>query len=159
MDRAIADNPEELARQVGTAMYARDNTVQSLRISLEEIRPGYARMHMTVRPEMLNGHQLCHGGYLFALADSTFAYACNSHNHNTVASGCSIEYLAPAYAGDVLTAAGQERMLLGRTGIYDVDVTNQDGKLVAAFRGKSHRIKGEVIGQGSAAATAARHED
>ncbi|MEW5889664.1 MAG: hydroxyphenylacetyl-CoA thioesterase PaaI [Pseudomonadota bacterium] len=143
MDSRIM-NAEDLARQVGEAMYPRDRAAQSLGITLEDIRPGYARMRMTVRPDMLNGHALCHGGFLFTLCDTAFAYACNSHNHNTVAAGCSIEYLAPAFEGDVLTAEAREHVLHGRTGIYDVDVTDQHGKRIVAFRGKSHRIKGAV---------------
>ena len=116
-------------------------------ISLLSIAPGECRMTMKVRPDMLNGHLTCHGGFLFAFADSTFAFACNSRNLNTVASGCTIDYLAPAFEGDVLTAHAQERSLAGRTGVYDVTITNQDGKAVALFRGRSYRIKGQVIGQ------------
>ena len=94
---------------------------------------------------MLNGHDICHGGLIFTLADSTFAYACNSRNLNTVAAGCSIEFLKSGKAGDVLTCEGVERVLQGRHGIYDMTVTNQDGEVVAMFRGKSTQIKGNVI--------------
>lgn len=128
-------------------MYRLDRTSQFLRIALDEIRPGYARMSLTVTEDMVNGHGMCHGGFIFTLADSAFAYACNSHNHNAVASGCSIEYLAPAQIGDVLTAIGEERALAGRSGIYDIEVNNQDGKRIALFRGKSHRIQGELVKQ------------
>jgi acyl-CoA thioesterase len=88
---------------------------------------------------------MCHGGFIFTLADSAFAYSCNSHNHNAVASGCTIEYLAPAHVGDVLTATAEERALAGRSGIYDIEVSNQAGKRIALFRGKSHRIQGELV--------------
>jgi len=94
---------------------------------------------------MVNGHAICHGGFIFTLADSAFAFACNSYNFNTVAQGCSIEYLAPARESDVLTAAAQERSLSGRTGVYDIEVTNQRGETIALFRGKSYRIKGHIV--------------
>lgn len=138
---------QDLAEAVGREMYRLDRTSQFLRIALDEIRPGYARMSLTVTEDMVNGHGMCHGGFIFTLADSAFAYACNSHNHNAVASGCSIEYLAPAQIGDVLTAIGEERALAGRSGIYDIEVNNQDGKRIALFRGKSHRIQGELVKQ------------
>jgi acyl-CoA thioesterase len=136
---------QELAEAVGRGMYAQDRTSQFLRIALDEIRPGYARMTLRVTEDMVNGHGMCHGGLIFTLADSAFAYSCNSHNHNAVASGCTIEFLAPAHIGDVLTAVADERALAGRSGIYDIDVRNQDGKLIAVFRGKSHRIQGETV--------------
>lgn len=136
---------QELAQAVGREMYAKDRTSQFLGIALDEIRPGYARMTLRVTEDMVNGHGMCHGGLIFTLADSAFAYSCNSHNHNAVASGCSIDFLAPAQVGDLLTAVAQERTLAGRSGIYDIDVTNQDGKRIAAFRGKSHRIPGETV--------------
>ena len=125
-------------------MYQRDPTSQALGMLLAEIRPGYARMTMTVRADMLNGHQSCHGGYIFMLADSAFAFACNSHNHNTVGAGCSIDYLAPGREGDLLTAEASEQALAGKTGVYDVKVNNGEGRTVALFRGKSHRIAGMV---------------
>jgi acyl-CoA thioesterase len=102
-------------------------------------------MTMRVRPDMLNGHGTCHGGFIFCLADSTFAFACNSRNDVTVAAGCNIEFLQPAYENDVLTASGEEVALIGRTGIYDIRVENQKGEIVATFRGKSARIKGQVV--------------
>jgi acyl-CoA thioesterase len=114
-------------------------------MTLDAIRPGYARMGMRVREDMLNGHGTCHGGYIFMLADSAFAFACNSHNFNTVGAGCTIDYLAPARAGDMLVAEAVERALSGKTGVYDVVVTDQDGRKVALFRGKSHRVAGHVV--------------
>lgn len=136
---------DALAKAAGAAMYARDPASQGLGMTLDEIRPGYARMSMRIRPDMLNGHGSCHGGFIFALADSAFAFACNSHNLNTVGAGCTIDYLAPGWQDDVLTAQAAERALAGKTGIYDVDVVNQDGRLIATFRGKSYRVGGEVV--------------
>jgi acyl-CoA thioesterase len=100
---------------------------------------------MPVRKEFLNGHGICHGGLMFTLADSSFAFACNSHNINTVAAGCSIEFLRPVHGGDVLTAEATEQILSGRHGIYDIRVTNAAGQVVAMFRGKSAHIKGHVV--------------
>jgi acyl-CoA thioesterase len=114
-------------------------------MQLISIAPGVATITMRVRPDMVNGHHICHGGLIFTLADSAFAYACNSYNLNTVASACHIDFLAPAREGDVLEATATERSASGRTGVYDIEVKVQGGKLVALFRGKSYRIKGEVI--------------
>ena len=100
---------------------------------------------MRVRDDMLNGHGTCHGGYIFMLADSAFAFACNSYNVNTVGAGCTIDYLAPGRAGDMLVAEAVEQALSGKTGVYDVVVTDQDGRKVALFRGKSHRVAGHVV--------------
>lgn len=136
---------QELAEAVGREMYRHDRTARFLDITLDEIRPGFARMSLRITEDMVNGHGMCHGGFIFTLADSAFAYSCNSHNHNAVASGCAIEFLAPALVGDLLTALAEERALAGRSGIYDIDVTNQDGKRIAVFRGKSHRIQGELV--------------
>ena len=143
----VPTDPQVLAEAVGQRMYSIDPATQAMGIVLEMIAPGEARMRMTVRRDMLNGHQTCHGGFLFAFADSTFAFACNARNQSTVAAGCTIDFLAPGFEGDVLTAHAKERSLAGRTGIYDVTVTNQDGKVLALFRGRSYRIKGQVIGQ------------
>ena len=131
--------------QVGAHMYASDRASQSLGIRIVALGAGTATLEMAVRDDMLNGHAICHGGFIFLLADSTFAFACNSYNRNTVAQGCSIEYLAPAHRGDVLRATGVERSRSGRTGVYDIDVRNQDGTTVALFRGKSYRIDGHVV--------------
>ncbi|VVE57898.1 MULTISPECIES: hydroxyphenylacetyl-CoA thioesterase PaaI [Pandoraea] len=138
-------SPEALARATGEAMYSTDRASQWLGMELQEVRPGYARMTMRVRDEFLNGHAICHGGLMFTLADSTFAFACNSYNINTVAAGCSIEFLKPVSGGDTLTAEAQEQLLSGRHGIYDIRVTNSAGEVVAMFRGKSAQIKGSVI--------------
>ena len=138
------DDLQALAELAGSTMFERDPASQALGMRLSEIRPGYARMTMTVREDMLNGHQSCHGGYVFMVADSAFAFACNSHNHVTVGAGCAIEYLAPGRLGDVLTAEAMEQALSGKIGVYDVKVSNQDGRTVALMRGKSHRIGGLV---------------
>ena len=137
--------PEELARATGKAMYRSDRASQWLGMELQEVRPGYARMTMRIRDEFLNGHAICHGGLMFTLADSTFAFACNSYNINTVAAGCSIEFLKPVAGGDTLTAEAQEQVLSGRHGIYDIRLTNSAGDVVAMFRGKSAQIKGNVV--------------
>ena len=136
---------QALAVRVGAAMYARDHASRALGMTLKMINAGQAELTMTVRADMLNGHATCHGGFIFALADSAFAFACNSYNLVTVASGCSIEFLAPGREADVLTAVARERSTAGRTGVYDIDVHNQDGALIALFRGKSYRIKGKVV--------------
>jgi len=136
---------QALAEAVAEAMYARDPAVRALGIRIDRVAPGFARLSMPVREDMLNGHGLCHGGLIFTLADSAFAYACNNRNQNTVASGCAIDFLAPARMGDLLSAEAMEQSLAGRTGIYDITVVNQDGRRLALFRGRSHSIKGEVI--------------
>jgi acyl-CoA thioesterase len=114
-------------------------------MELLSVAPGTAKIRMTVKALHLNGHQICHGGFIFTLADSTFAFACNSYNKNAVAAGCSIEFLKPAHEGDVLTCEAQEQVLSGRHGIYDMRVTNQRGEVVAVFRGKSAQIQGTVF--------------
>jgi acyl-CoA thioesterase len=114
-------------------------------MKLTHISPGAAHIDMPVRTDMLNGHATCHGGFITALADSAFAFACNSYNELTVASGLSIDFVAPAFAGDVLTARAIEVSLSGRTGVYDVMVLNQNAACIAVFRGRSHRIKGKQV--------------
>ena len=137
---------QALARRVGEAMFAADRASrETMGMQLLACEPGRAVMRMTVRALHLNGHQICHGGFIFTLADSTFAFACNSRNHNTVAAGCSIEFLRPAHAGDVLTCEGVEQVQSGRQGVYDMRVSDQHGQVVALFRGKSAQIKGHVL--------------
>jgi acyl-CoA thioesterase len=138
-------DPQALAELAGKTMFERDPASQKLGMTLDEIRPGYARMSMRVREDMLNGHRTCHGGYIFMLADSAFAFACNSHNFATVGAGCTIDYLTPGREGDLLTAEASEQALAGKTGVYDIVVTNQEGRKVALFRGKSHRVSGHVV--------------
>lgn len=135
-----------LAKKVGESMFAVDTASKEfMKMELVSCQPGRATMRMTVREEHLNGHQICHGGLIFTLADSTFAFACNSHNKVTVAAGCSIEFLKSGQLGDVLTSEGVEQTLSGRHGIYDIKVSNQHGEVIALFRGKSAQIKGHVI--------------
>ena len=100
---------------------------------------------MTVRADMLNGFDICHGGFITTLADSAFAFACNSHNEQTVASGVAVDFMAPGRPGDELVAEAKEVFVAGRTGVYDVTVTNQDGELIAVMRGKSYRLKGRAV--------------
>jgi acyl-CoA thioesterase len=142
-----ADEAQALAEAAAAAMYARDAASQGLGMAVAAIAPGYAQLTMTIREDMLNGHGSCHGGFIFALADSAFAFACNSHNLVTVGVGCTIDYLAPGQLHDVLTATAVEQALAGKSGIYDIKVINQDGRVIALFRGKSHRVSGEVVPQ------------
>lgn len=138
--------PQERARKVGETMFAVDTASKdTMGMELLACEPGRAVMRMAVQALHLNGHQICHGGFIFTLADSTFAFACNSHNKNAVAAGCGIEFLRPAHAGDVLTCEGVEQTLSGRHGIYDMRVSNQRGEVVAMFRGKSAVITGTVF--------------
>lgn len=138
-------DPQALAEATARVMFERDAASQALGMQVVAVGAGYAKLTMPVRSDMLNGHKTCHGGFIFALADSAFAFSCNSHNLNTVAAGCSIDYLRPGREGDVLTAEAVEQSRSSKTGVYDVTVTNQDGVRVALFRGKSHQIKGEVL--------------
>ncbi len=136
---------QQLAQDVAAAMWQRDATARALGMCLQSIAPGAALASMPVRADMVNGHHICHVGLMFTLADTAFAYACNSYNHNTVASACHIDFLAPAKEGDILEAEAIERSRSGRTGVYDVCVRVQGGKTVALFRGKSYRINGTVM--------------
>jgi acyl-CoA thioesterase len=136
---------QRLADAVGAGMYARDRAAQVLGIALDMIQPGGAVCRMTVREDMAQGHGTCHGGIVFTLADTAFAYACNAYNRVTVALAAEIAFLAPARAGEVLTATARERSRAGRTGIYDVEVINAAGTLVALFRGTSYETRGEVV--------------
>lgn len=131
---------QQSAEQAARALFATDTASQSLRMELLGVGPGAASVSMTVLPSMANGHGICHGGYLFMLADSAFAFACNSHGEPAVAASAAIDFLAPVRIGDRLTAAAQEKWLGGRTGIYDIAVSRADGTVVAHFRGRSHRI-------------------
>lgn len=137
--------PEQLAQACGEVLYSNDNAAEAFGMMVTVCTPGRAVIDMPVRKDMTNGHAICHGGIIFTLADTAFAYACNNTNRNTVASGCNIDFLAPAYEGDILTATAHERSYSGRTGVYDVEVVNQDDTLIALFRGKSYRIKGSLI--------------
>ncbi len=134
---------QALADFVREGMFANDRASKALGMRIIEVRPGHATIEMPVREDMLNGHDLCHGGFIATLADSAFAFACNSSNELTVASGFSIDLLAPGRLGDVLTARCAEVSKAGRTGVYDTEVTNQRGERVAVFRGRSYTLKGK----------------
>ncbi|WP_010173621.1 hydroxyphenylacetyl-CoA thioesterase PaaI [Pseudomonas sp. PAMC 25886] len=136
-----------LANQCAQAMFSRDAASQGMGMRLLSVAPGCARLGMSVRADMIQGHGTCHGGYLFALADSAFALACNSYNDATVALGCSIDYIAAAQLGDTLSADCREQSRSGRTGNYDVRIENQLGQLIALFHGKSYKVRGTVLAQ------------
>lgn len=137
--------PQQIADLVREGMFANDHASKQLGMQILAVGPGSATIAMTVRRDMLNGFAICHGGFITTLADSAFAFACNSYNHLTVASGLSVDFLAPAHEGDVLTATASEVSLSGRTGVYDVEVSNQHGKRIAVFRGRSARLKDRTV--------------
>jgi acyl-CoA thioesterase len=143
---ALHDSPEALAAKVGQTMFAHDIASRdTMGMHLLLCAPGRAQMRMQVHEKHLNGHGICHGGFIFTLADSTFAFACNSHNNNAVAAAASIEFLKSAKLGDELTCTGVEQVLSGRHGVYDMTVKNQHGETIALFRGKSAQIPGTVV--------------
>jgi acyl-CoA thioesterase len=131
----------ELARSVVQSMYRTDRASQNLGLEILDVAPGGVRICMTVRQEMVNGHGLCHGGIIFTLADSAFAFACNSHGEPMVAAGANIEYLAPTRAGELLTAIATEVSRGARHGVYDVRVVKSSGETVALFRGRCARLR------------------
>ncbi len=136
---------DDLARACAAAMYAQDQASRAMGIAIEEVRTDYARAVMTIREDMLNGHGICHGGFIFSLADSAFAFASNSRNQSTVAQKCVIEYKRPGRGGDRLAAVARRLSQDGRYGEYEVTVTNQDETLIARFRGYSCRIEGTLL--------------
>ena len=141
---------DELARACVDVMYANDRASQNIGITVDEVREGYARLNLSIKPEMLNGHGICHGGFIFTLADTAFACACNTRNDVNLAQKCSIEYKRPGKAGDRLTATAEHKSQDGRYGIYHVTVNDQDGNLIALFEGQSCRVKGKLLkNQGS----------
>ncbi|NDY92184.1 hydroxyphenylacetyl-CoA thioesterase PaaI [Ideonella livida] len=142
---SIPTDPQALAEACRDAMWAGDRACQALGLRVLQVAPGRATVSMTVREDMVNGHAICHGGLIATLADSAFAYACNAYNEVTVASGFSIELLAPAQLGDELTASAREVSRGGRAGLYDIEVCNQQGRVVAQFRGRSHTFKGRSL--------------
>ena len=148
MGAKTQDQPpeERLAELVGRRMLAQDAASRALGMVLDEVGPGRARLRMTVRADMVNGHELCHGGLIFTLADSAFALACNARNQVTVAAAAEIQFISPARTGETLLAAARERAAAGRTGVYDIEVTEQgSGRLVALVRGRSHRLGGAIV--------------
>jgi acyl-CoA thioesterase len=140
-----AESSQRIAEACGARMHEVDRLARLLGVSLDEIAPGRARVSMTVREEMANSMGTCHGGVIFSLADCAFAYSCNSRNRKTVAAGASVDYISAARPGDRLTAVAEERALVGRTGIYDVRVVDQNQELVAFFRGRSRWVAGAVF--------------
>ncbi len=130
----------ELAQRCADSMWAGDTASQELGIVIEVLAPGSVRASMEVRPSMINGHDVCHGGYLFTLADTAFAFACNAYDRVTLAAAASIDFLRPARLGDRLTAETTERHRGRRAGLYDVVVTNQHDQAVAIFHGRSHAL-------------------
>ena len=127
-----------MAEQCAARMWANDRASQSLGMRIESVAPGRAVLCMSVREDMTNGHDICHGGFIFTLADSAFAFACNTHNRVTVAQAVKIDFVRPALRGDELRATAHELHRGSRSGVYDVEVHRADGKLVACFRGNSH---------------------
>ena len=144
---AAGGDASALAGRVAQAMFARDRAAQGQGIRVLRVGPGTAEVAMRVRPDMVNAAGLCHGGFVFLVADCAFAYASNSYNRATVAAGCAIDFLAPAREGDVLAARASVHDGDGRTGVCDIEVTNQRGERVALARGRSHRVRGVVIGE------------
>jgi acyl-CoA thioesterase len=134
--------PADVARRSAELLIANDHATAALGIVIEAVGPGTATLSMTVRPDMTNGHGTCHGGFIFTLADSAFAFACNSYNQRCVAQHCTITYLAPARAGTRLTATARECQRVERNGIYDVCVADETGTAIAEFRGCSRTVPG-----------------
>jgi len=137
---------DSLAANVAASMLAAEGTGPAWGIEIEEAREGYARIRMALVPAMMNGHGIAHGGMVFALADTAFAYACNSRNLRTVAAQASITFLDQAKAGDVLIAEAREAALVGRSGVYNVSVRTADGRVIAEFQGFSRSLGGQLIG-------------
>ena len=136
----------DLADKVARTMLAAEGTGPAWGVAIEEARQGYARIRMQLRGDMLNGHGIAHGGMVFALADTAFAYACNSRNLRTVAAQASIVFLDQALDGETLIAEAQEQALAGRSGVYNVSVRTADGRAIAEFQGLSRSIGGQLIG-------------
>ena len=136
---------DELARAVAAAMWADDAASSGLGMRLVSVAAGRAVLEMPVRADMVNGHGIAHGGFVFTLADSAFAFACNSRDQRTVAQACDIVFVTPARLGDILVAEAVERASYGRNGIYDVTVRRGDNELIAEFRGRSRQINGSFL--------------
>ena len=140
-------SPQELAEASAAKLNQRDKAAGHIGLAVEAVAPGAATIAMTVHQDLLNGLDVCHGGFIFALADTAMAYASNSRNRPALAQTCQVTFLLPAKLGDRLTAIARETATAGRTGVYDVDVRNQDGSLIAVFRGQTRTIKGEIVSQ------------
>ncbi len=139
---------EKLAEGCAASMYERDTAARAQGIEIVEVAPGYSKLSMSVRPGMLNGHAICHGGFIFMLADTAFAYACNSYNRVNVAQNCDIDFLRPAREGDILVAVAKEQRKGKLTGLYDVTISTREDVQIAAFRGRSFQLDEEVIQEG-----------
>ena len=139
-------NPLDLARRCAEQMYAVDAASRALGITLTAVGPGTATARMTVREEMANGHGICHGGFVFTLADTAFAFACNTYDDRTVAAGADVSFLEPVSVGATLSAVATERSRRGRSGLYDVTVSREDGVVVAEFRGRSRSLGQPLLG-------------
>jgi acyl-CoA thioesterase len=139
MNKALL--PDDIARACAEAMWKEDDASKGLGMTIVEVKAGFAKLTMTVQPHMVNGQRIAHGGFIFLLADSTFAFACNSHNQRAVAAQCDIAFIRPGQLGDVLVATAREISRSGRSGIYDVQVTSGD-TVIAEFRGHSRTIAG-----------------
>jgi len=137
--------PDQLAKACADTMWSQDEASRSLGMEIVDVSQGRAVLTLPVRKDMVNGQKICHGGYMFLVADSAFAFACNGYNQFTVAQSCKIDFLAPAFEGDVLTAVAEERYREKRSGIYDCTVTNQDGTVIAEMRGNSRTVKGQHL--------------
>jgi acyl-CoA thioesterase len=143
----MADDALEIARRCADAMYADDLASQQLGIEISEVSPGRAVARMRVSESMINGHKIAHGGFVFLLADSAFAFACNTYDVRTVAQSCDVSFLEPVRLGDVLEAEAVERVRRGRNGVYDVTV-RRDGQVIAEFRGRSRTVGGSLLSEG-----------
>jgi acyl-CoA thioesterase len=143
---AESSDRQALAEACAAAMWAEDRASQGLGMRIERVAPGEAVLSMPVAERMVNGHGLCHGGFIFTLADSAFAFACNSYDERSVAQHCAVTFIAPARLGDRLSAHAVEVVRAGRSGIYDITVTNESGAVIAEFRGHSRTIKGSLLG-------------
>ena len=148
MSAASDMSPDELARACADSMWSTDRASQALGMEILEVSAGRAVLSMRIREDMTNGQHICHGGYMFTLADSTFAFACNGYNQFTVAAHCSISFLSAVKEGELLIATGEERQKSTRSGIYDITVRREDGTVVAEFRGNSRTVKGQHIPDG-----------
>lgn len=147
-------SPSQQILPVVGNMWAEDHASKALGMELVSVSPGRAELSMKVRSDMVNGHGICHGGIIFSLADSAFAFACNSHNLKAVASGARIEFLGPGRMGDRLSAVAEQASQGKRTGIYDAVVKNQKNDIIALFRGNAHRTGGKLVDDEPATATA-----
>ncbi|CAN5144730.1 hydroxyphenylacetyl-CoA thioesterase PaaI [soil metagenome] len=142
-------DPRALAEACAQTMWKDDCASKGLGMSLQRVAPGEAVLSMTVRRDMTNGHGMCHGGFIFTLADSAFAFACNTYDQRTVAQQCAVTFLKSAHEGETLTAHAIERTRAGRSGIYDVTVRDSADVIVAEFRGHSRTIKGRLLDLGT----------